>query len=83
MSMQMTIIRTVYLKNILVEESDLTKTLSMGLSLDHVVSIIIAATGGIIWHQFGAEYIFYGVAILSIVNVYVAYKVDPATLKSH
>ena len=83
MSMQMTIIRTIYLKNILVEESDLTKTLSMGMSLDHMVTIIIAASGGVIWYKFGAEYIFYGVAILSLVNVYVAYKVDPKTLKSH
>lgn len=83
MSMQMTIIRTVYLKNILVEETDLTKTLSMGMSLDHIVTIIIAASGGLIWYKFGAEYIFYSVAILSLVNVYVAYKVDPKTLKSH
>ncbi len=83
MSMQMTIIRTVYLKNILVEEGDLTKTLSLGMSLDHLVTIVFAATGGVIWYKFGAEYIFYSVAVLSLVNVYVAYKVDPKTLKSH
>ncbi len=83
MSMQMTIIRTIYLKNILVEESDLTKTLSMGMSLDHLVTIVIAASGGIIWYKFGAEYIFYSVALLSIVNVYVAYMVNPKDLKSH
>ncbi len=83
MSMQMTIIRTIYLKNILVDESDLTKTLSMGMSLDHLVTIIIAASGGIIWYKFGAEYIFYSVALLSIVNVYVAYMVNPKDLKTH
>ena len=83
MSMQMTIIRTIYLKNILVEQTDLTKTLSMGMSLDHMVTIIIAASGGMIWYKFGAEYIFYSVALLSLVNIYIAYKVDPKTLKSH
>ena len=83
MSMQMSIIRTIYLKNILVEESDLTKTLTMGLSLDHCVTIMFAVLGGFIWTRFGAEYIFYGVSLLSFVNVFVAWKVKPESLKVH
>ena len=83
MSMQMSIIRTIYLKNILVEESDLTKTLTMGLSLDHCVTILFAVLGGLIWTRFGAEYIFYGVSLLSFVNVFVAWKVKPESLKIH
>lgn len=83
MSMQMSIIRTIYLKNILVEESDLTKTLTMGLSLDHCVTIMFAVLGGFIWTRFGAEFIFYGVSLLSFVNVFVAWKVKPETLRIH
>ena len=83
MSMQMSIIRTIYLKNILVEEGDLTKTLTMGLSLDHCVTILFAVLGGLIWTRFGAEYIFYGVSLLSFINILVAYKVKPASLKFH
>lgn len=75
MSNQMGMIRTVYLKKIAVEPSDVTPTLSLGLSLDHIVSIICAMISGIVWGKFGPQYIFYGTAILSLVNLFVAFKV--------
>lgn len=75
MSNQMGMIRTVYLKKIAVKPSDVTPTLSLGLSLDHIVSIICAMISGIVWGKFGPQYIFYGTAILSLVNLFVAFKV--------
>jgi len=75
MSTQMGLVRTVYLQLIAVEPSDITPTLSFGLSLDHVVSIICAILGGIIWEAWGPEYIFFLAASLSLVNLYVAFKV--------
>lgn len=75
MSNQMGMIRTVYLKKIAVEPSDVTPTLSLGLSLDHIVSIICAMISGIVWGKFGPQYIFYGTAVLSLVNLFVAFKV--------
>ncbi len=41
--------RTVYLRTIAVHSSDITPTLSFGISLDHVVSIICAVLGGMVW----------------------------------
>lgn len=76
MSTQMGIIRTIYLKKIAVDPKDITPTLSLGLTLDHFVSIIAAFFGGIVWMRFGPQYIFYLVAFLSLVNLYVAFKVD-------
>lgn len=76
MSTQMGIIRTIYLKKIAVDPKDITPTLSLGLTLDHFVSIIAAFFGGIVWMRFGPQYIFYLVAFLSLVNLYVAVKVD-------
>ncbi len=76
MSNQMGMIRTLYLKSILVKNEDMTPTLSLGLSLDHVVSIICAYLGGLVWMAFGPQYIFFSVAILSLVNLYVATKVE-------
>lgn len=76
MSTQMGLVRTVYLRTIAVQSSDITPTLSFGLSLDHVVSIICAALGGIIWGTWGPQYIFFLAASLSIVNLYVAFKVE-------
>ncbi|ONI45160.1 MFS transporter [Epulopiscium sp. SCG-B10WGA-EpuloA2] len=74
-SMQMSIIRTVYLKSIVLDPSDITPTISLGISLDHIVTIICAAAGGIIWDKMGPQYIFYLAAMFSFINLYVAFKV--------
>lgn len=76
MSNQIGMIRTLYLRSILVESTDLTPTLSMGLSLDHIVSIVCAFLAAIVWEQWGPQYIFFLAASLSLVNLYVARKVD-------
>ena len=75
MSAQMGIIRTVYFKKIAVDAQDITPTLSLGISLDHVMSILFAVIGGFVWDIYGPQYIFYLVGTLSFVNLYVAYKI--------
>ncbi|WP_010165874.1 MFS transporter [Candidatus Epulonipiscium viviparus] len=74
-SMQMAIIRTVYLKSIALDSADITPTISLGISMDHIVTIICAAASGIIWEQYGPQYIFYLAAAFSFINLYVAFKV--------
>lgn len=76
MSTQMSLIRTVYLKSILKDANDMRPTLSLGMSMDHFVSIICAYIGGIIWMRFGPQYIFFFVAFLSLGNLYVAVKLE-------
>lgn len=76
MSTQMGMIRTIYLRSIAVKTSDITPTLSLGLSLDHIVSIICAYLGGIVWSLWGPQYIFFLAASLSLVNLVVASKVQ-------
>ena len=75
MSTQLGLVRTVYLKKIIVNSNDMTPTLSLGLTMDHFVSIIAALLGGIVWVNWGPQYIFYMVSTLSFVNLYVAIKV--------
>lgn len=75
MSNQFGMIRTIYMRSIAVENSDIMPTLSLGLSLDHSVSIICAYLGGIVWSLWGPQYIFFLAAALSLVNLYVAVKV--------
>ncbi|KPU44440.1 major facilitator superfamily protein [Oxobacter pfennigii] len=75
MSIQMGLVRTVYLKSILVKESDLRPSLTLGQSMDHFVSITCAFLGGIVWSMVGAQYLFFIVAALSCINLYVAIKV--------
>lgn len=72
MSMQMGMIRTIYLRSIAVNESEITPALSLGISMDHVVAIICSYIGGIVWSRFGPQYIFFFAAALSFVNLGVA-----------
>lgn len=76
MSTQMGIVRTLYLRKIAIKPSDVTPTLTLGQSMDHFVSIICAYLGGIIWVAWGPQYIFFLAAGLSLINLYVAYKIE-------
>lgn len=76
MSTQMSFIRTVYLKNIALDPRDITPTLSLGMSLDHFVSISCAILGGLVWGAWGPQYIFFLAALISLGNIYVAYKAE-------
>jgi len=75
MSTQLGLVRTVYLRKIALDSKDITPTLSLGLTMDHFVSIIAAFLGGIVWIKYGPQYIFFLVSALSFVNLYVAFKV--------
>ena len=72
LSMQFSMVRTIYLRSISFDMSEITQTLSLGISLDHIVSIICAYLGGVIWITFGPQYIFFFAATLSIINLVVA-----------
>jgi MFS family permease len=75
MSMQMNMVRIIYLKTIVHKSSDITPTLSAGISIDHVISIISAYLGGLAWEAWGPQYVFFIAAALSLVNLFVAAKV--------
>jgi predicted MFS family arabinose efflux permease len=74
--------RTTYLHKRLVCESDFTPTLSLGVSLDHMVAMTIPALGGILWEHFGYEVIFGLAAVLALFNLWVANKVKPVDYDS-
>jgi len=82
LSSQMGIIRVIYLKSIALTPSDVTPTLSLAMMMDHVVSIIVGVSGGLLWVTFGSHYIFYTVAALSLINLAVAILVkDPRKIE--
>jgi predicted MFS family arabinose efflux permease len=59
--------RTTYLNRILVEKSDLTPTLSLGVSINHAVSMIVPTIGGLVWDSPGLGYriVFLGAALVA------------------
>jgi nitrate/nitrite transporter NarK len=59
--------RTTYLNRIVVERSDLTPTLSLGITINHAVSMIVPTIGGMVWDSPGLGYriVFLGAALVA------------------
>jgi len=73
MTMQLGMIRTLYLRSIALDPAEISPTLSTGMSIDHVISILGALLGGLAWAAWGPQYVFYIAATLSLGNVLVAF----------
>jgi MFS family permease len=64
--------RDIYLSKIAVRKEDVAPTLSMGITINHVVSMSIPALGGVIWMWYGHEYVFFAAAALALVMLFFA-----------
>lgn len=82
LSMQMGMVRAIYLRSISWNHEEVTSTLSMGISLDHVVSILAAIAGGFVWSKWGSQWVFFFAAAISLGNLYVAYRIQPEKEKA-
>ncbi len=63
--------RAVYVKRILVDPADLSPTLSLGISIDHVLSMLIPMLGGLLWlngGNTGYRWVFLGGAFVAALN---------------
>ena len=58
----------VYVQRIASSQEELTATLSTGISVNHLISIIIALTGGLIWEVAGIERLFTLSAVLGLIS---------------
>jgi predicted MFS family arabinose efflux permease len=70
--------RATYAKKIALHEDDVSPTLSLGVSLDHVVSMIIPLIGGYIWVLAGPggyKYVFLGGALIALMNFFSARRI--------
>lgn len=74
------IARTTYLNRIAVEKSDIPATLSLGVSIDHAVSMTMPLIGGALWSSFGYQAVFLGAALVAVANFAVSFKVESRPL---
>ena len=58
----------VYVRDLSESREELTATLSTGISVNHLISILIALLGGWIWQRVGIEILFSLSAVLGIIN---------------
>jgi predicted MFS family arabinose efflux permease len=73
--------RATYLQKIAVKPEDVTQTLTMGVSIDHIFSITIAVSGGFIWLKLGYQYVFLLGAIIAVINFFSALQVKTKARK--
>jgi MFS family permease len=58
----------VYIQDIASTQEELTSTITTGISVNHLISVLIALLGGYIWQTVGMEVLFTLSAILGLVN---------------
>ncbi|NQT58254.1 MAG: MFS transporter [Bacteroidetes bacterium] len=63
---------SVYVKELSDDREEMTATLTTGISLDHVISILIALAGGFIWEHIGIELLFVLAAVMAMMNSLIA-----------
>jgi hypothetical protein len=61
--------RATYLKKIALSAEDVSPTLSMGITLDHMVSMFVPFLGGFVWTVLGYQYVFLGGAAIATLNL--------------
>lgn len=67
--------RATYLQKIAVRPEDVTQTLTMGVTIDHIFSIAVALLGGVIWVTWGYQFVFLLGAAIAIINFFSALRV--------
>jgi predicted MFS family arabinose efflux permease len=67
--------RATYLHKIAVKPEDVSQTLTMGLTIDHIFSISIALVSGLLWVNLGYEYVFLLGAVIAVINLFSASRI--------
>ena len=71
------IARTTYLNRIARDKQDIPATLSMGITMDHLVSMTVPFFGGLLWKTCGYSSVFMAAALLAVAGFFVACTLKP------
>ncbi len=66
---QFNMVHSYMMRSIALDPSEVTRTLSVGLSVDHIMAIIASPVMGLIWHAWGVQYVFYLAALSALFQV--------------
>lgn len=66
---QFSMVHAFMMRSIALDRSEVTRTLSVGLSVDHIMAIIASPIMGIIWERFGVQYVFYLAAASAVLQL--------------
>lgn len=63
---------SIYVKQLSSGQDEVTGTLTTGLSINHLISVLAALFGGWVWKQFGVGYLFVFAAAMALGNTWYA-----------
>ncbi|MCI8303577.1 MAG: MFS transporter [Lawsonibacter sp.] len=66
---QFNMVHSYMMRSIALDPSEVTRTLSVGLSVDHVMAIIASPIMGMIWDAWGVQYVFYLAAASALFQI--------------
>ncbi len=69
------IARTTYLKKIAVDPADITPTISLGITIDHVVAMTLPILSGIIWERYGHQWVFVLAAAIALGGFFICLQI--------
>ena len=75
------IARTTYLNKLAEHKSDIAPTISLGVTMDHAVSMTIPAAGGLLWAAYGYKSVFIAASLLSVAGFFAALVVDDGKVR--
>jgi predicted MFS family arabinose efflux permease len=75
MLMSVNMARAMYMQKIAIKPEHIRPALNAGVSIDHIFSIGIALLGGVIWSEFGYQYVFYMGMFIAALNFLAALRI--------
>ncbi|MCP4899604.1 MAG: MFS transporter [bacterium] len=67
--------RTTYLKKIAEDPTDITPTISMGITIDHAIAMSLPVLSGYIWDQYGFRWVFILAGAIAFVGFFVCLRI--------
>jgi predicted MFS family arabinose efflux permease len=75
--------RTTYLKKIVDDPSDITPTISMGITIDHAVAMTLPVLSGYIWEAYGFRWVFILAGAIALAGFFVCLRIPRTFERSH
>ena len=67
--------RTTYLKKIADHPSDITPTISMGITIDHVVAMTLPIASGYLWEAYGHRWVFLLAGAIAVAGFFICLRI--------
>ncbi len=69
------IARTTYLQKIAVDPSEITPTISLGVTIDHAVAMSLPILSGYVWEAYGFRWVFLLAAAIAVLGFFVCLQI--------